>query len=69
MTRSGSWAIWGWQMFHGIPALPYGDGPYPRMLFNYYNETCYNFTVVPYRETRLLAEDVPLLSFEAVKRR
>lgn len=68
MTRSGSWAIWGWQMFHGIPALPYGDGPYPRMLFNYYNETCYNFTVVPYRETRLLAEDVPLLSFEAVKR-
>lgn len=68
MTRSGSWAIWGWQMFHGIPALPYGDGPYPRMVFNYRNETCYNFTVVPYRETRLLAEDVPLLSFEAVKR-
>lgn len=68
VSRNGSWAIWGWQMFHGIPALPYGDGPYPRMLFNYYNETCYNFTVVPYRETRLLAEDVPLLSFEAVKR-
>ena len=68
MTRSGSWAIWGWQMFHGIPALPYGDGPYPRMVFNYRNETCYNFTVVPYQETRMLAEDVPLLSFEAVKR-
>ena len=67
MTRSGSWAIWGWQMFHGIPALPYGDGPYPRMVFNYRNETCYNFTVVPYQETRILAEDVPLLSFEAIK--
>ena len=67
MTRSGSWAIWGWQMFHGIPALPYGDGPYPRMVFNYRNETCYNFTVVPYQETRMLAEDVPLLSFEAIK--
>ena len=67
MTRSGSWAIWGWQMFHGIPALPYGDGPYPRMVFNYQNETCYNFTVVPYQETRMLAEDVPLLSFEAIK--
>ena len=67
MTRSGSWAIWGWQMFHGIPALPYGDGPYPRMVFNYRNETCYNFTMVPYQETRMLAEDVPLLSFEAIK--
>lgn len=67
MTRSGSWAIWGWQMFHGIPALPYGDGPYPRMVFNYQNETCYNFTVVPYQETLMLAEDVPLLSFEAIK--
>ena len=67
MTRSGSWAIWGWQMFHGIPALPYGDGPYPRMVFNYRNETCYNFTVVPYQETLMLAEDVPLLSFEAIK--
>ena len=67
MTRSGSWAIWGWQMFHGIPALPYGDGPYPRMVFNYHNENCYNFTVVPYQEIGLLAEDVPLLSFEAIK--
>ena len=67
MTRSGSWAIWGWQMFHGIPTLPYGDGPYPRMVFNYHNENCYNFTVVPYQEIGLLAEDVPLLSFEAIK--
>ena len=67
MTRSGSWAIWGWQMFHGIPTLPYGDGPYPRMVFNYHNENCYNFTVVPYQEIGLLAGDVPLLSFEAIK--
>lgn len=68
MTRSGSWAIWGWQMFHGIPALALRRRALSPDAFNYYNETCYNFTVVPYRETRLLAEDVPLLSFEAVKR-
>ena len=37
------------------------------MVFNYHNENCYNFTVVPYQEIGLLAGDVPLLSFEAIK--
>ena len=69
MTRSGSWAIWGWQMSHGIPALPYGDGPYPRMVFNYrQREPAATSPWCPIGKPGLLAGDVPLLSFEAVKR-
>ncbi|MEG0742578.1 MAG: hypothetical protein RR521_10115 [Clostridia bacterium] len=67
ITVSGSWHVNGWLKVHGIPLQCAWEGPYGYMTFNYYGENCYTFIAHPIREKKLVADDVPLLSFAAFK--
>ncbi|MDD3409938.1 MAG: hypothetical protein PHY12_03930 [Eubacteriales bacterium] len=68
MTRWGSWGWCGYQMFHGIPMQFSGAaGPTGYAICNYYGENTYVIDLFPVVETAVQHEDVPLLSFEAMK--
>lgn len=69
MTRWGSWSWCGWQMFHGIPMQhSSARGPSGYAICSYYGADCYIIHQFPVVETGLWHEDIPLLSFEAMKR-
>lgn len=66
-SKTGSWHARGWRMFHGIPLNHAWESPYGYFVFNYYGEQCFSFSAHSLEETALVAEDVPLLSFDAIK--
>lgn len=68
MTRWGSWAWCGRQIFHGVPMqLSGAEGPSGYAICNYYGEATYMIAQFPVVERAVWYEDVPLLSFDAMK--
>ncbi len=66
-TKTGSWSLWLWRIFQGIPIGSAWEGPYGYNVFNYYGDTSYNFNAHPIVEVGNVYDDVPLLSFNSIK--
>lgn len=71
-TRWGSFCAEFEQLFHGIPVVgssgSWQTTPKGTVTFSYLNKDCFYLTVSCSRETGMREADVPLLSFDAMKR-
>ncbi len=68
MTRNGTWSICGYQLFEGIPCLRSPGALCTYFTANVYTPECYNVCQHATVQKAVLMEDVPLLSFDAIKR-
>lgn len=72
MTRNGSYFLSAQQLLHGIPMANDRNvsvAPSGCLTFSYYNDHCYLFGIQPIAVTGILNDDVPLLSFDAIRKK